>query len=92
MIIHAKPSGAIFLSNQNNRACLDALAWLDNPSVQHFVDFSFFQILFSNGKLPGWEAYEKVLPGTNSVSNQVSLFHILRATAEYISVLINVRS
>ncbi len=48
---------------------------------------SAFPILFSDGKSPGWEAYGMVVSGINSVSNQVTLSHILWTTAEYISVL-----
>ncbi len=59
--------------------------------LQHFLDLSFFHILFSDGKSSGSQAYGAVLPGINSVSDEVRLFHIIRATAEYISVLINGR-
>ena len=90
-IIHAKPSGAIFLSNQNDMARPTALAWLNDASVQHFLDLSFFHILFSGGKSSGREAYGTVVTGINSMSDQVSLSDVLRATAEYISVFINGR-
>ena len=90
-IVHAEPSGAIFLGNQNNTARPAALAWLDNALVQHFSGLQLFPHLFSDGKSSGWEAYGIVFPCVNSVNNQVSLSHTLWATTEYIPVLINGR-
>ena len=41
-IVHAKSGRAFFLSNQNNRAHPAVLTWLDDASIQHFLDLSFF--------------------------------------------------
>ncbi len=56
MIIHAKSGRAIILSNQNNRSSQAALAHLCDTTVQHLLDLSLFQILFSDRKSSGWYA------------------------------------
>ncbi len=75
-IIHAKTCGAIFLGNQNNLVGPAALAWLYGTTIQHLLDFGLFDILFSDGKSPWWQAYWAVFPSVSRMCHQVSSHNI----------------
>ena len=44
-----------------------------------------FYILFSDGTMPGWQAYQSGLSGINRMNDQIISSNIGRATTEHIS-------